>query len=165
MDPIGPDEDPGGIPVPVRCRDGAADVVDSDHFHACMDLRPGLRRHPGKMGVVALSPGEVEGFHKVFGEDTAAPDVEGIPRPGEVDQPLPPEGTDRQVEDPVEEPDGLLAQATPADLNPGIRLLLKECHPVPGLPEQVGGGAPGGPASDNDGIILRPTLHLRLSSR
>ncbi len=117
------------------------------------------------MGVVALPAGEVHRLRKVSGEDAAAPDVEHVPCPGGVEQPLSSEGGDRQVEDPVEEPDGLLAEAPPADLIPGIRLLLEERHPVPGLREQVGGGAPGGPAPDNDGVIFRPTLHLRLSSR
>ena len=89
-----------------------------------------------------------------------APDVERVCRPGEVDQPLLPEGRDRRREDPVEEPDRFLAEAAPADLIPGISLLLKEGHPVPESPEQVGGGAPGRPAPDNDNIIIRPIHHL-----
>ncbi|KAF5053627.1 hypothetical protein DSECCO2_396530 [anaerobic digester metagenome] len=155
VNPVSPDEDPGGIPVPVRCRDGAAGVVDCGHLHALVDLCPGLSCLPGKAGIVTLSVGEIERLRKVPGEDATASDIKCIVGTGRVEQPLLPEGGDGQVKDAVEKPDGLLAETAPADFTPGVSLLLDECHPVSESREQAGGGAPGGPPTDNDGVISR----------
>ncbi len=140
-------------------------MVDGGHLHTLMDLDPGLRRPPGEVCIVALPPGEVERLRKVSSEGAIILNIDCVCRPGTIDQSLLPEGWNRQREDPIEEPDRLLAEAAPADFIPGIRPLLKEGHPVTEFSEQVGSGASGRSAPNNNGIIVRPIYHHLPSCR